>query len=292
MRNASGALLTLLNSQSQFCVADLLTITQANGAVTRLTSAGVDVTAVSQVDNASHLFAASGPKFSRDRTKLIVGLEVDSMTVVLMADPLVHTLGGVPWPAAAAAGALDEARVVLERVFMATWGDTSAGTLIQFSGRVGRVTPSRSGIRLEVNSDLELLRTPMPRNTYQPGCVHTLFDSGCGLLRATYAVAGTAIAGSSLIALNVTDAHATGYFDLGTVTFTSGALSGKTYTVKKWTTGGVLVPMRAFAAVPQTGDTCTMYPGCDKLQATCTTKFANLARFRGFPYVPSPENAR
>jgi hypothetical protein len=32
-----------------------------------------------------------------------------------------------------------------------------------------------------------------------------------------------------------------------------------------------------------------VYPGCDKQQATCRGKFANLARFRGQPYVPAPE---
>lgn len=292
MRNASGSLITLLNTQTQFYVADLLTITQANGTITRLTSADVDITAVSQVDNTSRVFSSSGPSFTRTRTRLIAGLEVDSLTILLMPDPLTHLLGGVPWPAAAAAGALDEARVVLERVFMATWGDTSPGTLIQFAGRVGQVTPSRSTLTIVVNSDLELLRAPMPRNTYQPGCVHTLFDSGCLLTRATYAVAGVATAGSTVSALNVTDARATGYFDLGTITFTSGANNGKTRTVKKWTTGGVLVPARPFDAAPATGDTFTMYPGCDKLQSTCSGKFANLARFRGYPYVPGPENAR
>ena len=292
MRSASGALVALLNTGNQFCVADLLTITQANGAVTRLTSADVDVTAVSQVDGVSHVFSASGPPFTRDRTKLVVGLEIDSMTIVLQPDPERHTLAGVPWPAAAAAGALDEARIVLERAFMATWGDTSAGTLIQFSGRVGKVTPSRSTITLEVNSDLELLRAGMPRNTYQPGCVHTLFDSGCGLARASFAVSASALAGSTRNLLNITDAHATGYFDLGTVTFTSGTNAGKTYTVKSWTSGGALVPARAFDAAPAVGDTCTLYPGCDKLQATCSGKFANLARFRGFPFVPAAENAR
>lgn len=292
MRNASGALSALLTGQSQFYVADLLTLIQANGNIVRLTNADVDVTAVSQVDGASHVFASGGVQFSRTATKCIVGLQVDTMTVVLMADPLLHTLGGVPWPAAAAQGALDEARIVVERVFSANWGDTSAGTLIRFSGRVGQVVPSRATITLSVNSDLELLRASMPRNTYQPGCVHTLFDSGCGLVRATYAVSGTAIAGSTLNALNLTDAHATGYFDLGTVKFTSGLNNGLTYTVKSWTTGGVLVPARPFANVPQVGDTVTLSPGCDKLAGTCSGKFSNLARFRGYPNVPSPETAR
>ena len=292
MRNASGALIALLNNQSQYYVADLLTITQANGAVTRLTSADFDVTAVSQVDNASHVFVCNGPKFTRTKTKLIVGLQVDTMTVVLMPDPVLHLLGGIPWPAAAAAGAFDEARIVVEKAIMAKWGDTSAGTLIQFGGRVGQVEASRSTITLPVNSDLELIRALMPRNTYQPGCVHTLFDSGCGLNRATFAVAGVTQAGSTVNQLNTTLANATGYFDQGTITFTSGALTGQSYTVKSFVSATRFTPMRAFAQAPTPGDTFNAYPGCDKLQATCSAKFANLARFRGYPYITSPEAAR
>lgn len=292
MRNASGALITLLNTQTEYCVADLLTIIQANGVVTRLTSADFDVVAVSQVDSASHTFSSKGPPFTRSRTKTIVGLEIDSMTVTLMPDAVLHLLGGIPWPAAATAGALDEARIILERAFMSSWGDTSAGTLIQFSGRVGQVKPSRTNLILQVNSDLELLRAPMPRNTYQPGCVHTLFDTGCGLLKASFAVTGSAGAASTLNQLNTSLAQATGYFDLGTIVFTSGAMNGQTYTVKKFTSATSFIPARPFASAPQTGDTFTALPGCDKLQSTCTTKFANLARFRGYPFIPAAENAR
>lgn len=292
MRNASGSLIALLNSSTQFYVADVLTITQANGTVTRLTSADVDVTTVSQADGLSHTFSSTGPRFTRDQTKLGVGLEVDAMRLVLMPDPVAHLLGGVPWPAAAATGALDEARVVLERAFMAAWGNTAAGTLILFSGRVGQVLPSRATVTMTVNSDLELLRAAMPRNTYQAGCLHTLYDSGCGINRTSYAVSGTAITGSTVNQLNVTDAHVTGYFDLGTVTFLTGANAGQTRTIKAWTSGGVLVPAQPFAAAPAAGDTFTMSPGCDKAASTCSAKFSNLARFRGFPQIPSPEAAR
>jgi hypothetical protein len=43
--------------------------------------------------------------------------------------------------------------------------------------------------------------------------------------------------------------------------------------------------------MPNTGDTFTAYPGCDKTQNTCTSKFNNLVNFGGFPYVPVPEAA-
>ena len=42
---------------------------------------------------------------------------------------------------------------------------------------------------------------------------------------------------------------------------------------------------------PATGDAFTIYQGCDHTMATCKAQFANLARFRGFPFVPPPEVA-
>ena len=41
--------------------------------------------------------------------------------------------------------------------------------------------------------------------------------------------------------------------------------------------------------VPAVGDTFSVFPGCDKTKTTCAGKFSNIARFRGFPFVPVPE---
>jgi hypothetical protein len=43
--------------------------------------------------------------------------------------------------------------------------------------------------------------------------------------------------------------------------------------------------------LPSNGDTLNAIAGCDKLQATCTSKFSNLVNFAGFPFVPKPETA-
>ncbi|MDB4970794.1 MAG: hypothetical protein JWN44_6483 [Myxococcales bacterium] len=288
MRAASAPLIALLNSASQVFVADLLTITQQSGTVTRLTDAVANLTAVSQIDNATHTWTSSLP-FSRGRTKIVVGLEVDTLALTLMPDPLVHTLGGVPWPAAVRAGALDEARVVLERLFMATAGDTSAGTLIQFAGRVGEVTPSRGSIEIQVRSDLELLTAQLPRNVYQPGCLHTLYDAGCTLAKAAFQSSSTAQSGSTAASIVTGLSRADGYYALGTVTFTSGANAGLTRTVRTYLSN-VAVPIVAFPSVPAVGDAFTIAAGCDKQQATCSSKFGNLTHFRGLPYIPLPES--
>lgn len=289
MRAASNALITLLNSASQVLVADLLTITQQNGIVTRLTTAGTDLSVVSAVDNALHTFT-SGLPFRRGRTKLIAGLEVDTLQVTLMPDPLVHRIGGVSWSQAAVTGAFDEATVVLERVFMATYGDVSAGTLIQFAGRVGAVHHSRGIVELEVRSALELLAGQLPRNVYQAGCLHTLFDAGCGLLKSAFTVAGTVAAGSTAQAVNTGLSVADGYYALGTMTFTGGVNAGVVRTLKSYL-ANVATPIVAWPSAPALGDAFSITAGCDKQQATCSGKFANLTRFRGLPYIPQPESA-
>jgi uncharacterized phage protein (TIGR02218 family) len=74
---------------------------------------------------------------------------------------------------------------------------------------------------------------------------------------------------------------------------TSGALAGQQRPIKKYTLGtpNTLELMRPFPTAPAPGDTMDVAPGCDKLKATCTTKFSNLAHFRGEPFIPAPEEA-
>lgn len=289
MRAASAGLISLLNSNTTFLIADLLTITQQNGAITRLTSADFDVVAN------GFSFLSSGPKFTRGKTKIVLGITVDTMPLSIFPQAT-DLLGGVPWPQAAAAGALDGARILVERAHMATWGDTSVGTVILFSGRVSEINPSRNEVALTVKSDLEMLDIQMPRNTLQPYCIYTLYDAGCTLLKANFLVSGVVTAGStaaSILASALT--QATGYFDLGTMTFTSGGNNGVSRNVKTYTNvGGVktITPIVAFPFAPANGDTFSIYPGCDKTQSTCNTKFSNSAHFRGYPYIPVPETAK
>jgi uncharacterized phage protein (TIGR02218 family) len=87
---------------------------------------------------------------------------------------------------------------------------------------------------------------------------------------------------------NLTDPNT--HYDNGQLVFTSGVNNGHIVAVRQYasTTIYFVVPL---PAPPLAGDTFTVYPGCDKTQATCTSKFSNLINFGGFPYVPSPETA-
>ena len=41
--------------------------------------------------------------------------------------------------------------------------------------------------------------------------------------------------------------------------------------------------------MPSVGDMILLQAGCDKLSATCQTKFGNFLNFRGFPHIPGED---
>lgn len=285
MRTASPALTEFLRTADQVIVADLLTITLVTGVVIRLTNCDVDLTV------GGYTYSHSSPLFTRGTTTVKVGLDVDTLPLTIMP-AATDTIGGVPWCAAARIGVFDGARVRVDKVFMPTARDVSMGTLNLFEGRMAGTEIDRGMIRATIKSELELLNSVFPKNLYQPGCVHTLYDSGCALLRAAYQASGSVGAGSTTSILSVTGlSQGAGYYDLGSITFTSGVNSGLRRAVKSYTGGSVslYVPL---PSAPVAGDAFTIVAGCDKTQATCSAKFGNLVHFRGYPFIPPAETAR
>ncbi len=160
----------------------------------------------------------------------------------------------------------------------------------QFVGRVADAEADHESIRLRVVSNVEQLNIPMPRHVYQPACQHTLYDKGCNLARSFFARSGVVTGASTRSSLATGLTEATGHFDLGTITFTSGANAGLTRSIKKHVAGNLVLSSEV-PLLPAVGDAFVAYPGCDKRSSTCQTKFNNLPHFRGFPYVPTPETA-
>lgn len=287
MKTISPALLSLLNSATEFLMTDLLTVTLAGGGVLRLTSADINIT------SGGNIFYTGGngyPLFTRGMTRTVIGVEVDTLDLEFFADAST-LISGQPFLQAVRAGAFDSARIRLDRAFMQTWGDTSAGTVNLFTGRAADVQAGRMNAKFRVNSDLELLNIKMPRNLYQPPCVHTVYDSGCAANKAAFGVSGVVAAGSGVSLVNSGVSNGPGYFDLGQITFTSGVLNGATRTVKSFSSGA-FTPINPLPSAPAIGDTFIAYPGCDNQQSTCSGKFNNLGNFKGFPYIPVPETVR
>jgi len=284
MRSASAALIALLNS-NQFVMADLYIIILATGDAFYYADYDADLI------YAGHTFKSNNLQISRSGIRTVAGIEVDTLSLDIAADPT-HTMLGTPFLQIAHNGGLDGARLTIDRVFMPLDNptDTSAGAMLLFNGEINVDEIDRGTARLSVLSDLALLNVQMPRNLYQAGCLHTLFDAGCALVKATFAAPSTVAANSTQTQIHCGLTQAADYFALGTITFSSGPNAGVSRTVKAYTPGIITLSL-PLKAMPGAGDAFNAYPGCDKQQATCTTKFNNLPRFRGFPYIPIPETA-
>ena len=288
MRTATTALIDYINARradpdAQAIVADCYTFTLLSGLILTYTNADVPITLNGYVYVANSILV-DGLKF-----KCTVGLEVDQQQITISARA-VDTVGGVPFLQALRNGVFDGCEIQRERAFLNSWStaDTSApiGSVILFKGRIGTVDSiGRTTAQITVNSDLVLLDLQMPRNVYSPNCQHVLYDSGCALVKNAFGTAGTVGSGSTFATINWSGATAN--FVQGTLTFSSGINSGLSVNVKSVVAGVSLGLSYPLTVAPAAGDAFTAYFGCDHTQSTCTTKFNNLAHFRGFPYVPS-----
>jgi len=283
MKEASPALIALLSSTNQFIMADLYTVTLIGGSVLRYSAAPTALFAN------GYTFAL-GPKFERSKTKVVIGTQVDELEVRIYTEPT-DLIGGVPFLQAAWQGQLDGALLQLERAFMPTYGDTSPGTVILFTGRISDIDCSRTGIELKCRSHLELLNIQMPRRLWQSSCTHTFGDAMCQFDRSTMQATFSAGPGSSeaQIATSVSPTPPNLYIQ-GTIIGVTGANAGSSRTVANIAGGRVYVKL-AFLSPILVGDQFQLLPGCDRTLSTCTNVFNNAIHFGGFPFIPTPETA-
>ena len=288
MRATSSALASFLAEQrsakdAPLLMADCYTITLRSGAILTYTNADVPIAMNGAV------FAANAVLVDGLTFKTTTGLDVDQQHISIAARPT-DTIGGVPFLVALRQGVFDGCELQRERAFLASWGATPIGSVILFKGRLTSVDSiGRTSAEITVASDLVLLDLDMPRNLYQPTCGHTLYDSGCGLIKNAFGTAGLVTAGSTPAILLWSGAAAA--YVQGTIFFSSGTNAGGSATVKSAAAGVSLTLGYPLAATPAAGDTFTIYMGCDHTKATCQAKFGNLANFRGFPFVPPPTAA-
>jgi uncharacterized phage protein (TIGR02218 family) len=216
---------------------------------------------------------------------------MDAATLELTIEAsLSDTLNGIPVLQAIERGLVDGAGLRIDRLFMDSSGN-QIGTVVRFSGFIGQVEElTRSAAKITVNAATAYLSMQIPSIILQPGCTNTLFDPRCGLSKATFANSLTVQAGSTVNKIITVSGQPAGYFDNGQLIFTSGPNNGLTKAIRQYV-GGVIYFNSPLPFTPNAGDIFTAYPGCDKTQSTCSSKFNNLANFEGFPYVPAPETA-
>jgi hypothetical protein len=308
MKSAPSGLIALL-ATGTFVFCDLYVFTLTTGQVLRYATADVDIVYAGNTYSSALFFDQSGNKaVGHWKT----GLDVDTWQVYVMpvgVDPVTGAsypvkIGNTPWLAAAAAGALAGATVDIHRAYWPAWPQPwvfplnafadGSGTFVivdYFAGRVAATDVMRNQAVVSVNSWLDQFQLMMPRNLWQGTCVHQLFDAGCTLNQSSFAVSGTAQAGSTQSQIITSGlGQSSGYFALGQVTMTGGLNAGFFRMVKSFDgTNMFLIAPFPFAVAP--GDAFTAYPGDDKTLPTCTNKFANNVNFRGHDLIPQPEIA-
>lgn len=292
MKSSTGGLSTFLNAvvrgtyDAPITIADLFEFDLKSGQSIFCNNVDWDIVYLGQT------YASGVPLVTGVKYKSAVGLSVDHQQITVSARPT-DTINGAPFMDAIASGAFEGAKFTRTRVFYdrpPALGGTQQGGVILFSGRVATVdNVGRTAAQMTVASGLVILDYDMPRNLYSPNCIHVLYDSGCGVDRASFTVTGSVGAGSTEKLINSSVAVA-GHLQ-GALLFTSGLNAGVTATV------GALVAGTSFTLVypvpdpVAVGDGFTVSFGCDHTRGTCQGRFANLANFRGFPFIPPPQIA-
>lgn len=275
MKSATPELVALLATDN-FLMADLYTFTLNNGTIYRFTNYDIDLTWD------GNKYTKNGLSFERNGTRITTGVEVDTLDITVYQKDT--TFEGIGILKIIANGGLDGAEFKLERLFFNN-PLTPVGSLWVFSGRVSECEATRYDGKITVKSDLELLNIQMPRNLYQASCIHSLYDSGCGIPKTGAAGTITSVNGTSF---GVSIAAADSFYNEGMIEFTSGANNGVKRTIKTHLSNTVTVTLLPNNKV-NVGDTIKLYAGCDRTQSTCKNKFNNLNNFRAFPFVPIPE---
>ena len=299
MKSASPTLIAYLADNDQHLYADLFSFALADGTVLSYTDKDISLT-VSDV-----LYRADQVRFDGMRYKVSVGLDVDEQTITIAYAPT-ETVDGVPFGQALRTGVFDGCYVRRSRAFYTAWTQPPVGVVPLFAGRISTIDQvGRVEAQVRIKSLPLLLDTLMPRNTYQTGCIHGLFDVGCALAKASYQMSWSVASGPTngtipvpsgmppLPAALAGNEEGLDLFVQGTILFTSGVNEGVTRTIKAVSAvvANGLDLVYPLETPPAPGDGFLIWPGCDKTSATCTARFDNLARFRGYPFTPAAETA-
>lgn len=285
VRSASPALVALLNSGDDFEMADLWRIVLSGGQVVRWTDADIDIVSGGQK-------YVSGPLLRRGGVADRCGLESSTLEVTVEADEN-DTINSIPLIRFVSQRGLDGATVQLRRVFLPSWESPATGEILRFAGRVTSVGGIEgNSASITVSSWTMLLNVNYPPDLYQVPCLNSVYDVKCGLDPEDWEETGAVAVGTSTTRqFPTTLSLASGWLDQGTITFTGGANTGISRSVRTSAGDGTVTLVQALPAAPSVADTFVALPGCNLTRGVCETKFNNLLRHRGFPFVPTPETA-
>jgi len=250
-------------------------IVRGDSAVQGFTDHDVDV----EFDGVTYA-AATG--FTASEVQSSLGLSVDNLTVsgALSSDDLNE--------ADLAAGLYDNAGIEIWRV---NWAAPDQRVLMR-KGTLGEVKRGKRAFQAEMRGLAQGLNQPVGR-AYSYSCDADLGDARCTIDLGNPEFSGTGSAAivtdNRRFTVGGIESFADGWFAGGRLAFTSGANTGRAMEVKRHGVNGATVSIELWQAMSESvapGDAFAITAGCDKQFATCKAKFANVANFRGFPYMP------
>lgn len=174
-------------------------------------------------------------------------------------------------------------------IFLVNYEDTSMGVMNLRTGNIGNVQTGRGIFVTELRGMLQRLQQAVGR-LIMPACNADLGDARCGINLGTFpnGTVITSVTSRSSNRLFTASGlgQATGWFNGGLATFTSGLNTGLQMEVKTFTSGGAILLFLPMAFDVAVSDAFTITAGCDKSHSTCNSKFSNTINFRGFPHLP------
>lgn len=190
------------------------------------------------------------------------------------------------------AGRFDAAELTIWEV---DWTDPDARRVL-FRGTLGEITRAGGAFKVELRGMTEPLSKRGGR-VFGAMCPAVLGDGACGFnpdqpgFHAEIALNSVAEDGA-LVSVPELPEFAVGWFNDGRIRFLTGSAQGLAAVIRRDEPGDGARNLHLWTApgaVPAPGDTVRIEAGCDKRFATCRTKFANHANFRGFPHVPGDD---
>lgn len=179
------------------------------------------------------------------------------------------------------------------------WSPVTSSKVIIFKGNLANINFNDKVFTADITNYLERLKNTLG-SAVTANCRHQLFENSyigkCGVAKSSFLVSGSVeYVLTNKYKFKCSTGKANGWATSGTLTFTSGNLSGITYPVKIHEVAADPIGESVELFVPtimnfSVGDTFTLYAGCDKTLDTCKSKFNNVLNFGGFPHL-QPDTA-
>ena len=275
----------LIDPNFQFIEVDLFTVQLTNNVFYYFTSLDKPV----KFDG--NVYISAGPFMRYSEVNITNTMTVPTMTIKINGTTA-SWAGGLDIMSQAHNGVFDGAIISWSRLYLPRDNpdDQSLGTIDVFTGQNGPANIDGTVITLRVKGANNLLSQYGPKNIYQVQCNNTFCDTMCTLLRADFTdpfVVGTSPPPTPAFVAWESSPVSPELYELGTITFTSGAASGSRRGVESVDATGISFEYPLYNT-PAPGDTFTAFQGCTKDTIICESR-GNIQNWRGFKFTPPAE---